>query len=127
MTTPLKSDTLLAVEDLGIQVGGKHLLRGISFALRAGEALTLVGESGAGKSLLAQAIMGNLPPGLRATGRITLDGIATRADDAAAVALAELEHGREAFVLALKRGQLLAHGVGLVAGRVTQQVEGARA
>ena len=84
MTTPLKSDTLLAVEDLGIQVGGKHLLRGISFALRAGEALTLVGESGAGKSLLAQAIMGNLPPGLRATGRITLDGIATRADDAAA-------------------------------------------
>ena len=83
MTTPWKSDTLLAVEDLGIQVGGKHLLRGISFALRAGEALTLVGESGAGKSLLAQAIMGNLPPGLRATGRITLDGIATRADDAA--------------------------------------------
>ena len=84
MTTPLKSDTLLAVEDLGIQVGGKHLLHGISFALRAGEALTLVGESGAGKSLLAQAIMGNLPPGLQATGRITLDGVATRADDAAA-------------------------------------------
>lgn len=84
MTTPLKSDTLLAVEDLGIQVGGKHLLHGISFALRAGEALTLVGESGAGKSLLAQAIMGNLPPGLQATGRITLDGTTTRADDAAA-------------------------------------------
>ena len=28
MTTPWKSDTLLAVEDLGIQVGGKHLLHG---------------------------------------------------------------------------------------------------
>ena len=84
MNTPLKSDTLLAVEDLGIQVGGKHLLQGISFALRPGDALTLVGESGAGKSLLAQAIMGNLPPALHATGRITLDGITTRAQDAAA-------------------------------------------
>lgn len=84
MNTTKTSDTLLAVEDLGIQVGGKRLLQGISFALRPGEALTLVGESGAGKSLLAQAIMGNLPPALQATGRITLDGITTRAQDAAA-------------------------------------------
>lgn len=84
MTTPLKSDALLAVEGLGIQVGGKRLLRDISFTLRPGEALTLVGESGAGKSLLAQAIMGNLPPALQATGQITLDGTTTRAEDAAA-------------------------------------------
>eukprot|EP01031_Cornospumella_fuschlensis_P006883 gene6883-8559_t len=69
---------------LGIQVGGKRLLRDIGFSLRPGEALTLVGESGAGKSLLAQAIMGNLPPALQATGQITLDGITTRAQDAAA-------------------------------------------
>ena len=84
MTTPLKSEALLVVQGLGIQVGGKPLLRDISFSLRPGEALTLVGESGAGKSLLAQAIMGNLPPALKATGRITLDGTTTRADDAAA-------------------------------------------
>lgn len=84
MTTPSSSTPLLAVEGLGIQVGGKPLLRDITFTLRAGEALTLVGESGAGKSLLAQAIMGNLPPALKATGRITLDGTTTRAEDAAA-------------------------------------------
>lgn len=84
MTTPLKSDALLAVEGLGIHVGGKRLLRDIGFSLRPGEALTLVGESGAGKSLLAQAIMGNLPPALQATGQITLDGTTTRAQDAAA-------------------------------------------
>ena len=84
MTTPLKSDALLVVEGLGIQVGGKRLLRDISFSLRPGEALTLVGESGAGKSLLAQAIMGNLPLALQATGQITLDGTTTRAQDAAA-------------------------------------------
>ena len=84
MTTPLKSDALLVVEGLGIQVGGKRLLRDIGFSLRPGEALTLVGESGAGKSLLAQAIMGNLPPALQAMGQITLDGATTRAQDAAA-------------------------------------------
>ena len=73
---------LLAVNDLAIHVGGRALLQGISFQLRAGEALSLVGESGAGKSLLAQAIMGNLPPALRASGAITIDGITTRAEDA---------------------------------------------
>ena len=44
---------LLAVDDLAIHVGGRALLQGISFRLHAGEALSLVGESGAGKSLLA--------------------------------------------------------------------------
>ena len=84
MSTASASTPLLVVEGLGIQVRGKALLRDISFALHAGEALTLVGESGAGKSLLAQAIMGNLPPALQATGQITLDGTTTRAQDAAA-------------------------------------------
>ncbi|MFY3383455.1 ABC transporter ATP-binding protein [Paracidovorax sp. MALMAid1276] len=83
MTAPLTSDTLLAVQGLGIHVGGQWLLRDIGFSLRRGEALTLVGESGAGKSLLAQAIMGNLPQALRATGQVTLHGIAHRAEDAA--------------------------------------------
>ncbi|MDP3227505.1 MAG: ATP-binding cassette domain-containing protein [Acidovorax sp.] len=84
MTYATHSDAMLVVEGLGIQVGGRHLLRDIAFTLRAGQALTLVGESGAGKSLLAQAIMGNLPSALKATGRITLDGTTTRAEDAAA-------------------------------------------
>ena len=71
------------MDDLAIHVGGRALLQGISFRLHAGEALSLVGESGAGKSLLAQAIMGNLPPALRASGAITIDGVTTRAEDAA--------------------------------------------
>ena len=84
-TSPNTASTtaLLAVDDLAIHVGGRALLQGISFRLHAGEALSLVGESGAGKSLLAQAIMGNLPPALRASGAITIDGITTRAEDAA--------------------------------------------
>ncbi|UST53952.1 ATP-binding cassette domain-containing protein [Comamonadaceae bacterium OTU4NAUVB1] len=71
---------LLAVDDLTVHVGARVLLRGVSFALRPGEALTLLGESGAGKSLLAQAVMGNLPAALRAGGAVTVAGTRTRAD-----------------------------------------------
>jgi len=77
MTSPF----LLAVEHLGVHVGTRPLLRDVSFRLRAGEALTLLGESGAGKSLLAQAVMGNLPAALRAEGRVALAGTESRAAD----------------------------------------------
>jgi peptide/nickel transport system ATP-binding protein len=65
---------LLQVDDLAVHLGGRPLLRPIGFQLAAGECLVLLGESGAGKSLLAQAIMGNLPHPLQASGRITLHG-----------------------------------------------------
>ncbi|PIF26120.1 peptide/nickel transport system ATP-binding protein [Acidovorax sp. 56] len=84
-TQPTHATTaLLVVDNLAIHVGDRALLQGISFRLHAGEALSLVGESGAGKSLLAQAIMGNLPPALRASGAITIDGVTTLAEDASA-------------------------------------------
>lgn len=74
-------ETVLRVQDLGIdllpnaaQPQGRTLLQGCDFALRAGERLTLVGESGAGKSLLAQAIMGTLPAVMRAHGRVQIVG-----------------------------------------------------
>lgn len=65
---------LLSVHDLAVHLGKRTLLRGVNFELGAGQALTLLGESGAGKSLLAQAIMGKLPPALRASGEVTLAG-----------------------------------------------------
>ena len=64
----------LIVEHLRILGPDGALVHPASFALRPGEPLVLLGETGSGKSLLAQAIMGVLPPGLRAEGRIVLDG-----------------------------------------------------
>jgi peptide/nickel transport system ATP-binding protein len=78
MTGPV----LLAAQGLSISVGAKPLLQDVSFTLRAGESLTLLGESGAGKSLLAQAVMGTLPAALLARGRITLNGITSKAAEA---------------------------------------------
>ena len=80
----MSSEVLLAVKDLSVHVGTRPLLREVSFSLRAGEVLTLLGESGAGKSLLAQAVMGNLPRVLRAGGEVSLLGAVSRADDSRA-------------------------------------------
>ncbi|GJE28897.1 ABC transporter ATP-binding protein [Methylobacterium organophilum] len=66
--------TALRIEDLTIRTEGRVLVSGFSAAVGRGEPLTLLGESGSGKSLVAQAIMGTLPPGLVASGRILLDG-----------------------------------------------------
>ncbi|MEZ5701415.1 MAG: ATP-binding cassette domain-containing protein [Burkholderiaceae bacterium] len=76
---PSLGDTVLQVKDLGIRLRpgrsapeGRTLLQGCNFELRAGERLTLVGESGAGKSLLAQAIMGTLPDVMQASGQVQI-------------------------------------------------------
>lgn len=53
---------------------GKAIVDGVNLRVAAGSVLTLLGESGSGKSLLAQAIMGTLAPGLRAEGVITIGG-----------------------------------------------------
>jgi peptide/nickel transport system ATP-binding protein len=42
-------------------------VEGISFALRAGETLAIAGESGSGKSITSLAVMGLLPPNVRAS------------------------------------------------------------
>lgn len=61
----LSSNTLLSVRNLKIDFdihgGIVQTVRGISFDIRQGATVALVGESGAGKSVTAQAIMGILP------------------------------------------------------------------
>ncbi|RZT30869.1 ABC transporter ATP-binding protein [Cupriavidus agavae] len=72
---------LLQIDGLEVHAAEGRLVGPVSLTLHAGQALTLLGESGAGKSLLAQAILGTLPHGLRATGRIVLGDEASDAGD----------------------------------------------
>ncbi len=67
------STYLLQAEGVTIQGEGVTIVP-FSCALKAGGRLTLLGETGSGKSLIAQAIMGTLPRGLRAQGRLVIDG-----------------------------------------------------
>jgi amidase len=63
---------MLEVNDLRASYGRVPVLHGVSFTLREGEALGIVGHNGMGKSTLLKTLMGLLPS---TTGRITLDGI----------------------------------------------------
>ncbi|RPH45655.1 MAG: ABC transporter ATP-binding protein [Burkholderiales bacterium] len=74
----------VSVEGLRVSAGDRTLLRDVSVSLQAGDALVVLGESGAGKSLFAQAMMGTLPAGLRASGEIRLAGVPSAVSDVAA-------------------------------------------
>lgn len=66
MTCPVLTILDLSVTDRK----GASLVDRISFSVRRGEAFVLIGETGSGKSLVAQAVLGLLPEGLVAHGRI---------------------------------------------------------
>lgn len=51
-----------------------RVLDAVDLVVRAGRVTALIGESGCGKSLVAAALCGLMPPGARMTGRITVDG-----------------------------------------------------
>ncbi|GLJ81275.1 ABC transporter ATP-binding protein [Microbacterium imperiale] len=77
-TTPASSDDLLRVDDLTVQFrtagGAVSVVDGLSFAVPRGGALGIVGESGSGKSMTSLAVMGLLPKGGTASGRVGFDG-----------------------------------------------------
>ncbi|MVA76316.1 ATP-binding cassette domain-containing protein [Auraticoccus sp. F435] len=68
------SAALLEVEGLSVAAEGRPLVGDLRFAVRSGERVGLIGESGSGKSVTALALMGLLPPGLRAGGSVRLAG-----------------------------------------------------
>ncbi|GGA48569.1 ATP-binding cassette domain-containing protein [Pelagibacterium lentulum] len=73
MTVP--TAPLLSIEDLHVTFGrgrrSAHILKGVSLVLDRGKTLGLVGESGAGKSTVGNAILGLAPI---SSGRILFDG-----------------------------------------------------
>lgn len=62
---------ILGCENLHAHYGRSHILRGITFGIRAGETVGLMGRNGMGKSTLIRAMMGLVPP---TSGRILADG-----------------------------------------------------
>jgi branched-chain amino acid transport system ATP-binding protein len=62
---------LLEVEDLHAWYGESHVLHGMSFAVREGEVVTLLGRNGAGKTTTLRAILGIVR---RRTGRVRFAG-----------------------------------------------------
>lgn len=61
----------LSAVELACHRGGRDVFTGVSFAVAAGEALTVTGRNGAGKSSLLRCLLGLVR---LAHGRLTLDG-----------------------------------------------------
>lgn len=72
--------TLLSVENLNVvfhtYAGKLHAVNNVSFSLQKGEIIGIIGESGCGKSVTANALMGLIPnpPGEITAGRIIFEG-----------------------------------------------------
>ncbi|MGQ3029758.1 MAG: ABC transporter ATP-binding protein [Ferrovibrionaceae bacterium] len=64
---------LIEVENLAV-AGREGIVNPTSLRVMAGVPFTILGETGSGKSLLAQAIAGTLPDGLSATGSVRING-----------------------------------------------------
>jgi len=65
------SDVLLQVQDLHVAYGGIQAVKGVSFEVREGELVSLIGSNGAGKTTTMKAITGTLQA---AGGRISYLG-----------------------------------------------------
>lgn len=88
-------ETILNVEGLQVQFrAGKETLtalRDVSFDLKAGETIGIVGESGCGKSVTATAVMGLLPKGV---GKVSGGSIAFQGRDLTRLSPEELRQIR---------------------------------
>ena len=65
------SDVILSIKDLKVSYGGIEAVKGISFDVRQGEIVTLIGANGAGKSSTLRAISGLVKP---SGGSISFEG-----------------------------------------------------
>ena len=80
MTSGRPDAPLLEVEDLFVEFhtrdGVARVINGVSYHVNAGETLAVLGESGSGKSVTAQAVMGilDMPPARIPSGQILYQG-----------------------------------------------------
>jgi branched-chain amino acid transport system ATP-binding protein len=99
---------MLKVENLRVSYGHIEALKGISFAVEAGEIVALIGSNGAGKTTTLSAISGLLRP---TAGKIVWKGEeiqATAAETIVASGLAHCPEGRRIFPGLTVRENLLA-------------------
>lgn len=93
MTAPALVLSGLTIRDRS----GTALVSDIDLTLASGSVLLLIGETGSGKSLIAQAVMGLLPAGFTASGRIAINGHAPV--EASQAGLLRLLWSRETLLL----------------------------
>src|ERR1700722_17138158 len=73
---------LLALDAIGVRLGGRQVLSDVTFSLRKGEFTGIIGPNGAGKTTLLRVILGLLEP---SGGRVLIDGEPVHSKDKSAI------------------------------------------
>lgn len=96
---------MLQVSNIVVKLpGGKRLVDGVSFSVRRGEFVSILGSSGAGKSLTLRCIVGLTQP---SEGEITLTGPAGKAYRTTRVTPSELRRARRHIGLIFQGANLV--------------------
>jgi branched-chain amino acid transport system ATP-binding protein len=90
-------DQTLTVEDLAVRYGGVSAVRSVSFSVRPGQSVGLIGANGAGKTSTLKALMGLVP---RAGGQVRFgdrDLAKVKARDMVRLGIGYVPEGRHVF------------------------------
>ena len=63
---------MIEAQNVSVEIDGKKIIENISFSIKKGEIVGIIGHSGEGKSTLMKALSGHLPI---TSGKIYLDSI----------------------------------------------------
>lgn len=94
----LSTEVMISVRDLRVKYGATEILHGVSFEVRRGETLVIMGGSGSGKSTLVRTLIGLEKP---ASGHVLIKG-----KDVATIGEAELDEVRKKIGMSFQGGAL---------------------
>src|SRR5438445_7829247 len=96
MATP---DAIISASNLRVQYGSREVLHGLTFHVRRGETLVVIGGSGSGKSTMLRALAGLERP---SSGEVRIKGV-----DIARAGEREIDAIRKRIGLAFQGGALI--------------------
>ncbi len=92
------AELMISVRDLHVKYGATEILHGVSFDVKRGETLVIMGGSGSGKSTLVRTLIGLEKP---SSGHVLIKG-----QDVAAIGEAELDDVRKKIGMSFQGGAL---------------------
>jgi phospholipid/cholesterol/gamma-HCH transport system ATP-binding protein len=94
----VSSEPMISVQDLHVKYGATEILHGVSFDVKRGETLVVMGGSGSGKSTLVRTLIGLEKP---SSGHVWIKG-----KDIATISEAELDEVRKKIGMSFQGGAL---------------------